>query len=520
MSPSSPVQPTQEPASQEARLHLRIVQDLGDTQASLPATIRVHTGKTLWKQTVMIPVGPAGQSAARSIVTVPPGPFSVEAISPSGAAYVAQGEAMSGDDKTVSIEAESASPKGLGWASYATDQKFASRPATLESLPPRRSPKRASASRSGGSSSWLERNQLGFTSPAAQIGPALEALVRKGTMMRRSHLPEPLISEITQGLESDGEHQPSLREAMGPTGRVRLWRRAGSTWTPCSALLDVQNTERNVVMIRMPTLGEPSDTMLAEVRGEHTRLSEWCVVPACWPLQDTGRWAPVSIIVDIPPGPAAASGPQLRVRTSVMDSDFALLAGFLRQGDTESLKAVNEQMAPRAESILAAKRSNPLLAAAAGLALLRTRQLHLLHDWTRNLATWFPGIPDGAVIRAWHLLYSRGSDPAAAARAARFAASNSPEEDPKEYLLQAANRGVPAFAESLRLLMNGLRLFKECDPRVPPALEKIQRYCWAADANEEFTSYRGSAPDAPGHAASSHPIKDRYWSATWQNPLF
>ena len=56
------------------------------------------------------------------------------------------------------------------------------------------------------------------------------------------------------------------------------------------------------------------------------------------------------------------------------------------------------------EKILAEKVSAPLGAAIAGLLMVRARQWPLLHDWLRNLANFFPEIPDGPALWAEQLL--------------------------------------------------------------------------------------------------------------------
>jgi hypothetical protein len=72
-----------------------------------------------------------------------------------------------------------------------------------------------------------------------------------------------------------------------------------------------------------------------------------------------------------------------------------------------ALAAVKKLPLRELENLLRDKREEPLAATLAGLMLLRTGQLELMHDWPRNLADFFPERPDGAVIRAGQLLQSR-----------------------------------------------------------------------------------------------------------------
>ncbi len=50
------------------------------------------------------------------------------------------------------------------------------------------------------------------------------------------------------------------------------------------------------------------------------------------------------------------------------------------------------------EELLRAKVRAPLAALVAGVVLLKGNKYNLMHDWTRNLANWFPKIPDGVVL--------------------------------------------------------------------------------------------------------------------------
>lgn len=49
-------------------------------------------------------------------------------------------------------------------------------------------------------------------------------------------------------------------------------------------------------------------------------------------------------------------------------------------------------------SALASKSDSPLAAAIGAVLLLKGNRFDLMHDWTRNLANWFPSLPDGVVL--------------------------------------------------------------------------------------------------------------------------
>jgi len=63
-----------------------------------------------------------------------------------------------------------------------------------------------------------------------------------------------------------------------------------------------------------------------------------------------------------------------------------------------AVAAADEMDALFLEEVLRGKRESPLAATIAGLVLLRARRWDKLHDWLRNLANWFPHLPDGPVL--------------------------------------------------------------------------------------------------------------------------
>ena len=66
------------------------------------------------------------------------------------------------------------------------------------------------------------------------------------------------------------------------------------------------------------------------------------------------------------------------------------------------LVAVAGSVDRQAEELLRQKAGDPVAAAAGAYALLYLGELDRLHDWTMNLADWFPWLPDGTVIAAEH----------------------------------------------------------------------------------------------------------------------
>ena len=106
-------------------------------------------------------------------------------------------------------------------------------------------------------------------------------------------------------------------------------------------------------------------------------------------------------------------------------------------------------------SMLQSKVSDPYAAVVGAYLLLRLKRFAKMHDWVRNLANWFPHLPDGCVVWASQLMQQPSAD----------------ADEIRHYLLEAVNRGLPVYTEGLRLLTDGLRLM---DDEGTPAREKIR----------------------------------------------
>lgn len=136
------------------------------------------------------------------------------------------------------------------------------------------------------------------------------------------------------------------------------------------------------------------------------------------------------------------------------------------------------------KEMLRQKCEDPSSAAIAGYYLLKAGQLKRLDDWTQNLANFFPWMPDGAVIYAWHLMRQDKPNLGQAL----------------ERLLQAEQRGLPMFTQGLRLLFDGLEFFAQKSPSdtaITQARDRVQRYARAANWQALTTSFYGSHPSQP-----------------------
>ncbi|HVQ07428.1 MAG TPA: hypothetical protein VMS43_03240 [Allosphingosinicella sp.] len=90
-------------------------------------------------------------------------------------------------------------------------------------------------------------------------------------------------------------------------------------------------------------------------------------------------------------GRIAAAWQQLRARDPI-----AAAAGLAANGTEELL----DQVFRDGEVALRQKLRAPLAATVGAILLLKSNQFDRMHDWPRNLANWFPTIPDGVVLWA------------------------------------------------------------------------------------------------------------------------
>jgi len=129
------------------------------------------------------------------------------------------------------------------------------------------------------------------------------------------------------------------------------------------------------------------------------------------------------------------------------------IMNYLQRGDFYSAETMTDWV-EEAEEMLLDKRQDAYATAVGGYLLLRMKKFQRLHRWAKNLADWFPFLPDGCVIWAWQMILESQSDAG----------------EIKKYLLEASRRGLPVYTEGLRLLMDGLRLV---GPDARPAYKEL-----------------------------------------------
>jgi hypothetical protein len=174
-----------------------------------------------------------------------------------------------------------------------------------------------------------------------------------------------------------------------------------------------------------------------------------------------------------------------RVIVGSGDPAMQALIGFLSSGDFYSARSVGDRWFAVAEKMLQDKLQDAVAAAVAGYFLLAVGEYSRLHDWTRNLADWIGWLPDGPIIRAFHVLSEKEPD----------------LTEVRVRLLQAVERGIPIYTQGLRMLFDGLNMMNiragGKDPELRQALQKIRVYAATARWNSPVTSFTAVEPSNP-----------------------
>lgn len=150
------------------------------------------------------------------------------------------------------------------------------------------------------------------------------------------------------------------------------------------------------------------------------------------------------------------------VRLSTSEPAADTILGYLQRGDFYSADAMRAWI-DDARDMLLYKKNDPYAAAVGAYTLLRLKQFSHLHDWAKNLADWFPFLPDGCIVWAWQLLQQ----------------DRTKRDEVRDYLFKAVARGLPVYTEGLRLLIDGLRLLgDEGRAAYEEAIERAGTVLW------------------------------------------
>lgn len=313
------------------------------------------------------------------------------------------------------------------------------------------------------------------------------------------------------GGEMPAPSSPPLLESLGPTaGEMPPTVAAKTVATPDTWYLrfHVQTQEGRF----QPADPQVDVTSLAEERAELTVSASGDGIL----FAQVARAGEVPLNVALPIyGPTSSQSCRLTLEGagSSLDANVSLpdnpkidaVGRYLHSGHLHEAASVGGD----AEQLLQQKTADPFGAALGGYALLRSGQLDRLHHWPRNLADWFPWLPDGAVI------------------AGEEAALEGDHAVAIQYVCEAGTSGLPVFAPGLSLLAARLReysgapetAFGENGKLVAEAgrlLERLLAFMPFADFARVSLAYRGGSVDDPAGSQTpfSLPVGDGWHDVT------
>jgi hypothetical protein len=195
------------------------------------------------------------------------------------------------------------------------------------------------------------------------------------------------------------------------------------------------------------------------------------VLPFSWITEAGGRQDNVVDVYQEWDGLAAT----WNLRSTIKDARMSSVLDFMASGDLPRARHLISQNL----QMLMEKVQNPYAATAAAYVLIYSRDSDLEHgrwpEWLKNLASWFPSLPDGQILLATLCLQRRRLT-----ERARLPIGRSDEDRLKlaHVLLERAMRaGIPMFSLGMRLLLENLEILQEeISPDYRYAMHDNNRY--------------------------------------------
>lgn len=187
-----------------------------------------------------------------------------------------------------------------------------------------------------------------------------------------------------------------------------------------------------------------------------------------------GGWRPYVLVDRAAPSEAMLS------TVIVEDRIWTGLLGFIASRDMITAdKLLDSGLTDKAVAAMSDKRQNPLAALAGGLVAVAASSSDIekrWDPWLRNLANWFPGIPDGPIILGRRLLMrARNANEIAEAR---------------KWLFEGFDRGVPVYSLSVDWLARGLESLPGKDAKLVEGRLAARQLANRVDPTRAFTVIR------------------------------
>lgn len=216
------------------------------------------------------------------------------------------------------------------------------------------------------------------------------------------------------------------------------------------------------------------DSRIPFVRVEFARRVELAVLPSLALLEVTEDWRPY-VVVD-----RAARTSEPLASVVVETREWEGLLGFLGSRDIAAgTQLLDDRLHQSAVMAIADKVGNPFAAVAGALMAVAASSPDIERrwdPWLTNLATWFPGLPDGPIILGRRLLMrARNAQDIAAARA-RY--------------VEGFKRGAPVFSMSADWLARGFESLPGDDAELLDLRARARRLANRIDRKRPFTVIR------------------------------
>ncbi len=215
---------------------------------------------------------------------------------------------------------------------------------------------------------------------------------------------------------------------------------------------------------------------------EREAVREIVSLPLPWTLPYGGPETVADLMLLKRDRSMAEEGAGFLTRTLIRDTGMAGIFGYLMSGDLPGAAA----LVKKSKGVLIDKFENPLAAAAGAYVLLsmpsETDQSNApsWHRWVKNLMTYFPWLPDGAIQRGWLMLRANELKEAEEAFKTAFA------------------RGLPFYSIGVRWLLDGLSILISHEksegrapaPELKDAADTVRAVARHTNMAEPFTSVR------------------------------
>jgi hypothetical protein len=422
-----------------------------------------------WQQEVPIPIGGQGRDLAVTVQVPQPGHYQIAVTFPRGDDLVRQVRVAEGEQLAVPIDLAVSPHEYLAWQQFSGSVR--ARPYERES---ERAPVGILAGRSG---DLLEVGQAQLRRLYAETRP----------------LPTVSVATVASGKAGwaqvgavDASADPAL--AGGPPAELSN-RRYDDEF---AAWFDAPSRSDGVALLgglRGEAIPPPLEARYSRWLAVGTEgTTDLVSVPWAWwgALRDDDE--EIQFFYDrVRPSPAEPDVPG-RLRLSVRDQRWFALLEYLGSGRIHhAVQMLQPALQPEypddmfgmPEAALFGKTKGPLVATAGAIALIAdatSEQPQYWDPWLDNLANWFPGIPDGAI-----LLGCRRADQARDHAQLQLAFDD---------IREGIDRGIPYFAATMRMASLALARMGGDVDGTDAALRTIAGVSSRVDPDQPFTVIR------------------------------